>query len=196
METKTCRKSKNDKWIEENKEHIKEYKKIYYRNNSTEIKERSIKNRINNIEKRLISEKKYREKNHEKILERKKKYRESNTEKIIERRRNHYEKNKIKINKQLKDRRNVDCFLNSKNLIKKGKTFDIVGCTPIELKEHIENQFTEGMTWNNYGFYGWHIDHKIPLDSGKTEEEIYGLCRYTNLQPMWWLDNFKKGKKF
>jgi hypothetical protein len=51
------------------------------------------------------------------------------------------------------------------------------------------------MSWENYGFYGWHIDHKIPLDAGKTEEEIYKLCHFTNLQPLWGDINIKKGKK-
>jgi hypothetical protein len=51
------------------------------------------------------------------------------------------------------------------------------------------------MSWDNYGFYGWHIDHVIPLSSAKTEEEVYKLCHYTNLQPLWAEDNLKKGSK-
>lgn len=47
------------------------------------------------------------------------------------------------------------------------------------------------MTWDNYG--KWHIDHIVPLVSAKTEEEMYKLCHYTNLQPLWALDNIKKG---
>lgn len=44
-------------------------------------------------------------------------------------------------------------FLKSSNFNKiKNGTFNIVGCTPFELKEHIEKQFLEGMTWENYGF--------------------------------------------
>jgi hypothetical protein len=48
------------------------------------------------------------------------------------------------------------------------------------------------MSWGNYGYYGWHVDHKIPLDSGKTEEEILKLCHYLNLQPLWRNDNQSK----
>jgi len=86
-------------------------------------------------------------------------------------------------------------FLKNRNLQKNNKTFEIVGCTPKDLKKYIEDKFTEGMNWENYGYYGWHIDHIIPLDSAKNENEIYELCHYTNLQPLWKEDNFKKGKK-
>lgn len=78
---------------------------------------------------------------------------------------------------------------------KESNTFEIIGCGPVELKKYIESMFIKGMSWENYGRFGWHIDHKIPLDSGKTKEEIYKLCHYTNLQPMWWKDNLEKGKK-
>lgn len=77
----------------------------------------------------------------------------------------------------------------------RNKTFDIVGCSPNYLREHIEKQFLEGMNWENYGFYGWHIDHKIPLSSAKNEEEILKLFHYTNLQPLWAEENLRKNKK-
>ena len=64
-----------------------------------------------------------------------------------------------------------------------------------ELKIYLESKFVEGMSWNNYGLYGWHIDHIIPLSSANTEDEIYKLCHYTNLQPLWSEDNLKKGCK-
>ncbi len=54
---------------------------------------------------------------------------------------------------------------------------------------------TGGMTWKNKEFYGWHIDHIVPLSSAKTEEDVYKLCHYTNLQPLWSKDNMSKGSK-
>ena len=51
------------------------------------------------------------------------------------------------------------------------------------------------MCWDNYGKFGWHIDHIIPLSSASSEEEIFKLCHYTNLQPLWAFDNLSKGNK-
>ena len=71
----------------------------------------------------------------------------------------------------------------------------MLGCTPLQLKEHLESKFTGNMTWENYGFYGWHIDHIIPLSSAKDEDGLKKLCHYTNLQPLWCKDNLSKGSK-
>ena len=49
------------------------------------------------------------------------------------------------------------------------------------------------MTWENRGLKGWHLDHIIPLSSAKNEEELRELCHYTNIQPLWWDDNLRKG---
>jgi len=86
-------------------------------------------------------------------------------------------------------------FFKSKMILKNNKSFKIIGCSPNFLKNYIEKQFTDGMSWENYGLYGWHVDHIIPLSSAKTEEEVYELCHYTNLQPLWAEDNLKKGVK-
>ena len=60
------------------------------------------------------------------------------------------------------------------------------------IQKYLESQFLEGMCWDNYGIYGWHIDHKIPLCSAKNETELLKLFHYTNLQPLWAEDNLKK----
>ncbi len=64
-----------------------------------------------------------------------------------------------------------------------------------EFIKHIESRFWPGMNWQNHAYYGWHIDHRIPLSSAKTVEEVAKLCHYSNLQPLWWNDNFAKGSK-
>jgi hypothetical protein len=68
-----------------------------------------------------------------------------------------------------------------------------------EFKQHIESQFSDGMTWENYGKgknnETWHVDHIIPLSSALTEDEVYKLNHYTNLKPMWCSDNIRKSNK-
>lgn len=75
------------------------------------------------------------------------------------------------------------------------KTLDLVGCTAPELKKHLEGQFAEGMTWDNYGLEGWHIDHIKPLSSfDLTDIEQQKICfHFSNLQPLWAADNLAKG---
>ena len=87
----------------------------------------------------------------------------------------------------------VNQSLRIRNLSKKSKTFEIVGCTPDELRIHIERQFLPGMTWENRS--RWHIDHIVPLATAKTEAEVIALNHFTNLRPLWAVDNLKKGSK-
>lgn len=74
-------------------------------------------------------------------------------------------------------------------------TVSIIGCSKNDLKKHLEAQFTAGMTWENYGQNGWHVDHIIPVSSAKTKEELLKLCHYSNLQPLWAKDNLRKSNK-
>jgi hypothetical protein len=79
---------------------------------------------------------------------------------------------------------------------KKSKlTEEILGCSIQELIQHLQNQFTEGMSWDNHGKNGWHIDHKFPLAKASSESEIYKLNHYTNLQPLWEEENLRKSDK-
>jgi len=74
---------------------------------------------------------------------------------------------------------------------------DLISYTFQELKEHIEGLFVDGMTWDNYG--DWHIDHKIPQSFFKfksTDDTEFKYCwSLDNLQPLWAVDNLKKGRK-
>ena len=67
-----------------------------------------------------------------------------------------------------------------------GSFKEVIGCTPEELKVHIESQFIDGMSWDNWGIGKgrtmWHVDHIKALNNG-------GSHHYTNLQPLWALDN-------
>ena len=66
------------------------------------------------------------------------------------------------------------------------------------LKNHLESKFTDGMTWDNYGLKGWHIDHIKPCAAFdlNDEKEQQKCFHYANLQPMWWYDNLHKNSYF
>ena len=93
-------------------------------------------------------------------------------------------------------RHRIYMIYKSKNVQKSKKSLDIIGCTPEFLRDHLEHKFKEGMTHENYGYKGWHIDHIIPLASaGYDSEKIEKLFHYTNLQPLWWWENLSKADK-
>ena len=81
------------------------------------------------------------------------------------------------------------------NGIKKNKrTESYLGCTYNEAIRHIESKFKDNMGWSNYG--DWHIDHIKPLSLANCEKDLLELCHYTNLQPLWAIDNLIKNNKF
>jgi len=75
---------------------------------------------------------------------------------------------------------------------KSDSTLALIGCTPEELKNHLESQFKDGMSWENYG--EWHIDHIVPCISyDLTNKKDQRKCfNFTNLQPLWAEDNLRK----
>ena len=84
----------------------------------------------------------------------------------------------------------------SKNL-KLERTNRLVGCSWKQLKHHLESQFKDGMNWGNHATFGWHIDHIRPCASfNLSDPEQQKQCfHYTNLQPLWWIDNINKSNK-
>ena len=78
---------------------------------------------------------------------------------------------------------------------KEKHSIEYLGCTIQHFKEHIEKQFVEGMTWDNYG--EWHIDHIIPLKyENPTMEETIERLHWENTQPLWATDNKSKGNRY
>lgn len=80
---------------------------------------------------------------------------------------------------------------------KPGSAVRDLGCSIEELKQHLESKFQPGMNWQNHSKTGWHIDHIKPLSyfDLTVREELLKACHYTNLQPLWAIDNLKKSNK-
>lgn len=78
-----------------------------------------------------------------------------------------------------------------KRQAKTSSILKILGCDLDWLKAWLEIQFKDGMTWDNYRYTGWHIDHIKPcavFDLSDPHQQK--LCfHWTNLQPMWAEDN-------
>ena len=81
-----------------------------------------------------------------------------------------------------------------KNNSKCNHSIELLGCSVEFFKQHIERQFRTGMTWNNYGKFGWHYDHIIGVCNFNLskEDEQYKCFNYTNYQPLWCKDNWSK----
>jgi len=79
------------------------------------------------------------------------------------------------------------------------KTFDLLGYSTTDLMNRLESLFQVGMSWENYGRGGWHVDHIIPLSSFKYETpddpDFKRAWALSNLQPLWQFDNLSKGSR-
>jgi hypothetical protein len=83
------------------------------------------------------------------------------------------------------------------NNTKTGSAVRDLGCSINELIVYLESKFKPGMTWDNYGKFGWHIDHIIPLSAFDLTdyEQVKIACNYNNLQPLWAQENLSKHNK-
>ena len=129
-----------------------------------------------------------------------KEYREKNIDKIRQIKRD-YERNRKARDPLYKlisnFRTAIYTVLKESNVDKYGHYFDILQYTPEQLITHLELQFKDTMSWNNYG--EWHVDHKLPIThfniSEMGDEEFMRCWSLDNLQPMWGIENIRKSNK-
>ena len=144
--------------------------------------------------------KKWSEKNREHLTEYHKQWRTENIDKWRKTKRD-YEKNRKDSDPLYKlianFRTAIYQVLKESNVEKNKSYFDILGYTPDELINHLEKQFKDDMTWDNYGI--WHVDHKFPITSFDIQEmgdeEFMKCWSLENLQPMWGEENIRKSNK-
>ncbi len=156
-----------------------EYKKQWDEANREQMKEYCKQYYKTNPEWHRERARQYQKANREKIKKRMKRYREENLSARMA------ASMRVRIWKVLKGRSKAASVMN------------LIGCTIKELMQHLEAQFMDGMTWENYGPYSWHIDHIVPCAAfDLTDPEQQKACfHYTNLQPLWAEDNMSKNDK-
>jgi len=191
---KTSKDNKNSYCKQCNSELKKKWRK---QNEANKIKDANTQKRWRkrNLEHTRNLAKKYYEENREYVLERQKKQEKENRERINESRRRRY-KEEPNFKLAMIIRNNLRRVLKATNSEKEDKTFDILGYSPKSLKDKIEMQFTDEMSWENYG--NWHIDHKIPIKRflEKGEKRPHIINALSNLQPMWASENTSKGSNY
>lgn len=84
-----------------------------------------------------------------------------------------------------------------RNNFKSGSAVRLLGCSIQAFREHLESQFLPGMTWQNRGVGGWHIDHIVPLSAFDLSDpqQLAVACHYKNMQPLWASENMRKKDK-
>ncbi|PRA81647.1 HNH endonuclease [Ochrobactrum sp. MYb29] len=203
-ECKACEKIRNAKYYQENKDRVRERVRVW---------------KADNPEKKTIYDASYRERHPDRVKESAKKW--LRTDPLAREKKNVYSKKwkrenpeKVKdITKKASQKRlsvpgvrlNNAIGRAMRSALGKGekagrRTFDTLGYTKQELMAHLEALFLPGMTWDNYGLHGWHIDHKIPkslFHFQTTDDFNFKRCwSLENLQPLWATDNRKKHAKY
>lgn len=178
-ECKICWKNKSKKYYEVNKENLINLNKIYYVNNKEEV---------------LDKAKIYREINKIRIKEYRQNHRKDRSEYNNLKRRND-----DLFNLKYKLRNRIYKSIKIRGFSKKSKTYEILGCSYEEclkyLYEKAKLRYSDFKPEDFLEKNKYHIDHIIPLETAKNEEEIIRLNHYTNLQLLKAEDNLRKSYK-
>jgi len=226
MQTKICSKCHKEKELSEFhkdkktfdglriycKDCVRLYKSEYDKNHAQKRHQTYLDNKDNVLK----QSREWRKTHKEQHKNTNKKYFENHQEEIKKYRKDYYQENKERINKSriIFKNNNINAKIAAnlrtrigralKCLNKSDKTLNILGCTVEQFRKHLESQFKDGMSWENYGrgwgnkgMKEWHIDHKIPIDifnlSKDSEKRI--CFHWSNLQPLWAKENLIKSNK-
>ncbi len=179
---KSCKAFKNKKYYENNTEIVRENRKDYYWKHRIQENKGSKRR----YQKKVTNNPNYGKEQYSLHKEETKAYVKK------------YEKEKLLVDENLRIVKRLRSKL--KDFIKGGNsktTERLVGCTSDELRKYLENLFKPGMTWENYGQNGWVVDHYWPIcEFDLTDPQQQLACfNFRNLQPLWYEENKKKGRK-
>ena len=191
-----CKAASAKAWYEANREKELARHKACYEANRKEVLARQKVYYEANSKKVVARKKVCYEANHKKMLARQMAYRRANPEKVRAQRKAYLASNpqaraagalRTRIRRAIKDA----------NASKSASSLELLGASIEEVRAHLEAQFKLGMTWDNWSFEGWHIDHIKPCASfDLTDPEQQKACfHYSNLQPLWAKDNLSKNDR-
>lgn len=187
-------KASSKRSYEKLKQDPERYKKFQIRQSESK-KDR----RLKNLELHRARDRKYHSKRKDRKSVTNKEWRSKNKEKMREYNKNWF-RERFKKDPSFKIawavRIRVVKVLKRLNTSKSNSTLNLIGCSREDLLNHLSSKFSEGMTIENHGL--WHIDHIRPLSSFDLtdHEEQKKAFHYTNLQPLWAIDNIKKSDKW
>lgn len=202
---KKCCKKHIRKWSHDNKDKRKEYSKQYVQNNREKMRDTAKRYYHDNKEhcqSRALQY--YHDNKEERMAYQKQRFQQE--ENLTKRRQwqSEWSKHQYRTNPHRKLRMSMSNAINRSLRYNQGNKngnswMELVNYTIDELKQHLENQFTEGMSWEKFLNGEIHIDHIRPVSSFditsidcKDFQECWSL---ENLQPLWAEDNLKKWAK-
>jgi len=176
---KDCHKKAHEQWLEKNKGYMAEWRK---RNRKQRV-DYNREWRRNNPERSRGHWQKYRNNNRDRV-------REMESVRCKDRWANDPQYMTMK---RLRCR--VYMAMSRAGATKSHRTLSLIGCSAKALKQHIESQFSTGMSWENHS--EWHIDHIVPCAAfDLTDPVAQKKCfNYANLRPLWAHENLSKGTK-
>ena len=195
QKNKNSIKQKNKEWALSNREKVREYKRQWKKRN------RGIVNASDRARRKLDTAK-FKEKFRKYYLQKK--------SQLLQRRKDWGLKNRDHLKNYYKQRaKNSTQYRIAKNLrsrirsalvgnFKTEKTENLIGCSFDFLKVWLESKWKPGMSWQNYGHDGWHIDHVRPISSFDLSlpKQQSMACHFLNLQPLWAHENFSKSDRY
>lgn len=181
-------------WLMKHAEEVKAYRREYRKSKAEEIRVKNAEWLARNPD-YFVN---YRKENADRRRAYNAEWVARNPEKVKEKQRQNHKNNRTSPSARLAINTRARVWKSLRGATKNGRrTFEILGYTKEELIAHLEKNFTDGMTWDNYG--EWHIDHIIPISAFNFETpddiDFKRAWELSNLQPLWRKDNQQKGAK-
>ena len=177
------------------KDEIKQSKHEYYEKNKEAISAQHKEYYEEHREQISAQVKGYKEANADRKKQWDKDYARNNRKRVQAYKRKYYALNKDNEAFRIRMRLSGRIVQALRGISKSESTMHLLGCSLEELQEYLSSKFQDGMSWHNYGLDGWHVDHIRPCASfDLSDPEQQKICfHYSNLQPLWAVDNMSKG---